>query len=46
MKTEVQQNQEMEVLQVQGQNLSLLIEAFQVASTSHEETNYPPGPGE
>lgn len=43
MRTEVQQNQEMEVLQIQGENLSLLIEAFQVASTSHKETNYPPG---
>lgn len=46
MKTEVQQNQGMEVLQIQSQNLSSLIEPFQVGSTSHEETNYPPGLGE
>lgn len=46
MKTEVQQNQGMEVLQIQSQNFSSLIEPFQVGSTSHEETNYPPGLGE
>lgn len=43
MKTEVQQNQGMEVLQIQSQNLFSLIEPFQVGSTSQEETNYPPG---
>lgn len=40
MESEVQQNQAVEVLQIQGKNLSLLIEAFQVASTGHQETNY------
>lgn len=43
MKTEVQHNQEIGELQIQGRNLSSLIEDFQVASTSLEETNYPPG---
>lgn len=43
MRTEVQQIREMEVLRIQGENLSLLIEAFQVASTSHKEKNYPLG---
>lgn len=31
-------------MEIRGQNLSSLIEAFQVASTSRKETNYPPGP--
>lgn len=45
MKTEVQPNQGMEVLQIQSQNLSSLIEPFQVVSTSNEEINHPPHGG-